>query len=168
MGKNGSALDIVAPSGSKLSRLLILGSARCATLKSRISSSSRIANGQDSGRGERCHDHRRFPGGASSRSGSPTSRSACGGLRAYAFERYKTKRKDGEKKAAEVKVTIATAALRRWKRHSPRAAPWADGVAIARDLVNEPAKSFTGRIRPIAPRSEEKLGSRSRCSTSMR
>ena len=32
-------------------------------------------------------------------------------LRAYAFERYKTKRKDGEEKAAAVKVTIAVAGV---------------------------------------------------------
>ena len=61
-------------------------------------------------------------------------------LRAYAFDRYKTKRKDGEERPAQVKVTIAVAqALRRPKRRSRRARAVADGVVIARDLVNEPA-----------------------------
>ena len=51
-----------------------------------------------------------FPGGRSSRIASPTSRSASQ-LRAYAFERYKTKRKEDEEKAGEVKVTIAVAGV---------------------------------------------------------
>src|SRR5262249_6670540 len=60
-------------------------------------------------------------------------------LRAYAFERYKTKRKDDEEKAAKVRVKIAVARVAAaQKAFAPRAAV-ADGVVIARDLVNEPA-----------------------------
>jgi leucyl aminopeptidase len=60
-------------------------------------------------------------------------------LRAYSFERYKTKRKDNEDKASEVKVTIAVAGVAAVeKAYVPRGAV-ANGVTIARDLVNEPA-----------------------------
>ena len=86
-------------------------------------------------------DHRRRSAGrrASSRSRSPTSRSACE-LRAYAFDRYKTKRKEGEEQPAQVKVTIAVAERRRGAEGVRAArARSANGVVIARDLVNEPA-----------------------------
>src|SRR5262249_9213576 len=60
-------------------------------------------------------------------------------LRAYTFERYKTKRKDNEEKAAEIKVTIAPGGVRGVeKAHIARAAV-GGGVVLARDLVNEPA-----------------------------
>ena len=60
-------------------------------------------------------------------------------LRAYAFDRYKTKRKEDEERPAEVKVTIAVAGVAAVeKAFAPRRAV-ADGVVIARDLVNEPA-----------------------------
>src|SRR5204862_7081509 len=61
-------------------------------------------------------------------------------LRAYAFDRYKTKRKEGEdEQADEVKVTIAAAATAPGRKSfAPRAAV-GNGVVLARDLVNEPA-----------------------------
>src|SRR5438034_1254217 len=60
-------------------------------------------------------------------------------LRAYAFDRYKTKRKEEEEKAAKVrvKITVARVAAAE-KAFAPRAGV-ADGVVVARDLVNEPA-----------------------------
>jgi leucyl aminopeptidase len=60
-------------------------------------------------------------------------------LRAYAFDRYKTKRKEEEKPPAVRNITVAVgdiAAVR--KADAPRVAI-SDGVVLARDLVNEPA-----------------------------
>jgi leucyl aminopeptidase len=61
-------------------------------------------------------------------------------LRAYVFDRYKTKRKEGEDPPVKVDVTIAvnnpSAAAKSW---SSRREPVADGVIMARDLINEPA-----------------------------
>ena len=60
-------------------------------------------------------------------------------LRAYAFDRYKTKRKEGEERPAK-----AQRDARGRRRRGARARPGrareavADGVVIARDLVNEP------------------------------
>jgi leucyl aminopeptidase len=60
-------------------------------------------------------------------------------LRAYAFDRYKTKRKDGEEKPAPTRLALAVAntaaAQRAWGARSGLA----DGVVLARDLINEPA-----------------------------
>ena len=61
-------------------------------------------------------------------------------LRAYRFDRYKTKKKDGEDKngSAPANITLAladpAAARKKWSAREALA----DGVAIARDLVNEP------------------------------
>ena len=60
-------------------------------------------------------------------------------LRAYAFERYKTKRKDGEEKASETKVTVAAAGVAAVEKAFVPCGAVANGVLLARDLVNEPA-----------------------------
>ena len=61
-------------------------------------------------------------------------------LRAYEFDRYKTKKKDDETKEAALALTVATAlhaaAKKRWG-HSVAAI--ADGVTLTRDLICEPA-----------------------------
>ena len=74
-------------------------------------------------------------------------------LRAYTFDRYKTKRKEGRRGAAAAKVEVtfavanAAAAEKAWAARGRVA----DGVVMARDLVNEPANVlYPGRIR--APR----------------
>ena len=61
-------------------------------------------------------------------------------LRAYAFDKFKTEKKNGSKKAGKVTISTAanTAAARAWKAESAVA----DGVAFARDLVNEPANAL--------------------------
>jgi leucyl aminopeptidase len=60
-------------------------------------------------------------------------------LRAYAFDRYKTKRKEGEERPKEVKVTVAVNGVPAVQRAFTSRAAVADGVVLARDLVNEPA-----------------------------
>jgi leucyl aminopeptidase len=61
-------------------------------------------------------------------------------LRAYVFDRYKTKRREGEEAPAKPQITIAVsntaAAKKAWDSYS---GPVADGVIMARDLINEPA-----------------------------
>jgi leucyl aminopeptidase len=61
-------------------------------------------------------------------------------LRAYLFDRYKTKRKEGEEAPEKPAITIAVAnasqARRAWEQSRE---PVADGVIMARDLINEPA-----------------------------
>jgi leucyl aminopeptidase len=59
-------------------------------------------------------------------------------LRAYKFDRYKTKKKDGEKDEAPTRVTFAVADPAAAKKAAKTADALANGVLIARDLVNEP------------------------------
>ncbi|MGE0501310.1 MAG: leucyl aminopeptidase [Rhizobiaceae bacterium] len=80
-------------------------------------------------------------------------------LRAYQFDKYKTKKDETNGKAPESqKFTILCADPAAAKKAFADVAPVVDGVCIARDLVNEPANllgpiEFAGRAREL-----EKLG----------
>jgi leucyl aminopeptidase len=60
-------------------------------------------------------------------------------LRAYKFDRYKTRKKDDEDAAGVLKLTVAVADASAAKKAWAARAAVADGVVFARDLVNEPA-----------------------------
>ncbi|MDB5654392.1 MAG: Leucyl aminopeptidase, partial [Tardiphaga sp.] len=59
-------------------------------------------------------------------------------LRAYAFDRYKTKKKDDDDTNASVAVSIAVADVAAAKKAFASDENIVDGVILARDLVNEP------------------------------
>jgi leucyl aminopeptidase len=59
-------------------------------------------------------------------------------LRAYKFDRYKTKKKDGEEGALRADVSLAVGDAAAAKKAFASAGAVVDGVIIARDLVNEP------------------------------
>ena len=89
-------------------------------------------------------------------------------LRAYTFDLYKTKRKDDDERPSKVEVNFACSNPAAAKRPGRRHAAIADGVVLARDLVNEPANvlypvEFARRASTLS-----KLGVASRCSTSRR
>ena len=60
-------------------------------------------------------------------------------LRAYAFDRYKTKRKDDEKPPARRSVTVAVGDVAAARKAYAAREAISGGVLMARDLVNEPA-----------------------------
>jgi leucyl aminopeptidase len=138
-GKNGSVLDIVAPSGLEVPRLVIVGVGKLRDLKSRdFVKLGGIAMGKIPAAAGVATIIADFPGGAVKP--ERIADIALGvRLRAYAFERYKTKRKDDEEKSAEVAVTIATAGAAAVEKAFASRSAVANGVTIARDLVNEPA-----------------------------
>jgi leucyl aminopeptidase len=59
-------------------------------------------------------------------------------LRAYKFDRYKTKKKDGDDAPLRADVSIAVEDVAAARKAFAPGAHIADGVIIARDLVNEP------------------------------
>src|SRR5262249_28067976 len=60
-------------------------------------------------------------------------------LRAYAFDRYKTKRKDDDRPPANRAITVCVSDVAAARNAYASRAAVAKGVLIARDLVNEPA-----------------------------
>jgi leucyl aminopeptidase len=138
-GKSGSALDLVAPPGLDVSRLVVIGVGKARDLKAQdFVKLGGGAMGKIPATASEATLIADLPGGAI-RPERAAELALGAQLRAYAFDRYKTKRKEEEEKAAKIKVTIAVAGVAAAeKAFAPRAGV-ADGVAIARDLVNEPA-----------------------------
>src|SRR5712671_390822 len=141
-GKNGSAIDIVAPAGLKATRLIVIGTGKTDDGKSQ----------------EKPRDHVKLGGIAQGRipasateamivlelgdgplKADAAADAALGAsLRAYAFDRYKTKRKEGEEAPAKARVTLAVADVAAARKAWSNRQAVADGVVLARDLVNEP------------------------------
>src|SRR3954466_2788860 len=137
-GKSGAALDILAPEGVKATRLIVIGAGKAAGLKA--------------------NDFLKFGGVAASKlpagaaamtvmaelpNGAMTSEQAVAiasglRLRTYKFDRYKTKKKDGEEGGTRADVSFAVGDAVAAKKAFASAAAIVDGVIIARDLVNEP------------------------------
>jgi leucyl aminopeptidase len=149
-GKSGSILDILVPPGLAASRLLVIGVGRARDLKSRdFINLGGTAMGKIPSVANAATILADLPAGPIKP--ERVADIALGvRLRAYAFDRYKTKRKDDEEQSSELKLAIAVAngaAVR--KSFAVREAV-ANGVVIARDLVNEPAnvlhpEEFAGR-----------------------
>jgi leucyl aminopeptidase len=138
-GKNGSALEIIAPTGLGVSRLIIVGTGKDRDLKDRdLVKLGGVAMGRVPGSAAQVTIMAEFGGGALK--ADQIAQLVLGArLRAYRFDRYKTKRKEDDERAAKVEVTFAcanpTAAEKAWAL----VGSVADGVIWARDLINEPA-----------------------------
>jgi leucyl aminopeptidase len=138
-GKSGSALDIVAPAGLEVSRLVVVGVGKGRDLKARdFAKFGGVAMGKVPKSAEKVTILTDLPGGAP-KPDSVAELALGMRLRAYRFDRYKTKRKEGEEKPAEVEVTIAVANIAAVRKAYAAREAVANGVDFARDLVNEPA-----------------------------
>ena len=138
-GNKNSTLDLAVPAGLKAARLVIIGLGKMADLKAMdFLKLGGIAVGKLPNAAREATVFAEIPGGAMKP--EQAADLALGArLRTYAFDRYKTKRKDDEKLPTRRYVTIAVndvAAAR--KAYDPLSAV-SDGVLMARDLVNEPA-----------------------------
>jgi leucyl aminopeptidase len=138
-GKNGSTLEIIAPSGLNVPRLIIVGTGKDRDLKDRdLVKLGGVAMGRVPAAAAQATILAEFATGALK--AEQIANLVLGArLRAYRFDRYKTKRKEGDERASKVEVNFAclnpAAAGRAWTH----AEGLADGVVWARDLVNEPA-----------------------------
>src|SRR5258708_38611407 len=140
-GKSGSALDILAPQGLKVSRLIVLGAGKLSGLKDSdflklggaAAGKLRAGNGAATIMAE-------LPDGAM----KPEQAAAVAAgvrLRAYKFDRYKTKKKDGEDPAFPADISLAV-----------------DDVAAARKAFAPNAHNVEGVITPRGPGNEAPHG----------
>jgi leucyl aminopeptidase len=137
-GKSGAALTLVMPEGLKVPRLVVIGAGKTAEFKPKdFIKFGGIAMGKLPASAEAATVLAELPDGAmSAEQAADLAQGAR--LRAYAFDRYKTKRKDDER-TGSVTLGIAVAdppAVRAAFRSREAVA---DGIDMARDLVNEPA-----------------------------
>ncbi|MGN6143463.1 MAG: leucyl aminopeptidase [Mesorhizobium sp.] len=154
-GKPGSSLDVLAPEGSGLDRLVAIGTGKTTALGEHdwlklggaVAASLRKASeatvvldmpGADVGPGE-------------------AANLAAGILlRSYAFDKYKTRKDDVEGKPAKkpARITIQTGNPAGAKKAFAEVEAVVGGVLLARDLVNEPANAlgpleFAVRIKEL-------------------
>jgi leucyl aminopeptidase len=137
-GKSGATLDILAPEGIKIQSLIVIGTGKISDLKEKdFLKFGGIAAGK------------LRPGNhalaviAESADGPMTAGSAAAiavgaRLRAYKFDRYKTKKKDGEDGELRADLSIAVDDVAAARKAFAANAHTVDGVILARELVNEP------------------------------
>src|SRR5487761_2251572 len=138
-GKSGSALELIVPEGLKVARLVVIGAGKTKDLEQKDTLKlGGLAMGKLPLAASEGMVFAELPGGMLK--AEQAADLALGlALRAYAFDRYKTKRKDDEKTPAKRSMTVAVgdvAAVR--KAYATREAI-SGGVLLARDLVNDPA-----------------------------
>ncbi len=137
-GKSGSALDIVAPSGLAVSRLIVMGVGKAAKFRSwDLVKLGGAALGRVSASATQITVFAELAGGAM-RPEQAADLAHGARLRAYRFDLYKTKRKEGEDEPTARTLTIAVANAAAARKAWAPGAALADGVVLARNLVNEP------------------------------
>ncbi len=158
-GKSGTSVELIAPEGTSLDRLLAIGVGKRealdefgwmklgGTLFGLLRKPAEVAVVLELAEGEV--------------TGADAAEFAAGLLlRAYVFDKYKTKKENGDGKAdaKPARITIHCADPAAAKKAFADAEAVADGVMLARDLVNEPANvlgpvEFAARAKEL-----EKLG----------
>ncbi|MBR1086729.1 leucyl aminopeptidase [Bradyrhizobium manausense] len=137
-GKNGAALDILAPEGLKAERLIVIGTGKAAGLKGNdFLKFGGVAAGKLKAGSASMSILAELPEGAMNTEQAVAIASGVR-LRGYRFDRYKTRKKDGEEGALRADVMLAVDDAAAAKKAFAAAGAVVDGVIIARDLVNEP------------------------------
>ena len=136
-GKAGSSLDLLAPAGGDLSRILLVGLGKTESVKPLdwLKAGGAIAGKLTSDAGGPVTILAETPEGTLD---ADAAAELAFGLRlgAYRFDRYKTKKKDENGKPP--RFTIATDSAQAARRAFQRREAIAGGVVLARDLVNAP------------------------------
>jgi leucyl aminopeptidase len=137
-GRNGATLEILAPEGLSVPRLVVVGVGKGRDLKAEdFVKLGGVAMGQLPAAAAAATILVDLPGG-----GVKPERAADVALgvrlRGYRFDRYKTKRKDDEEAPKDRKVAITVADVAAARKAYASRDSIAGGVNIARDLINEP------------------------------
>ncbi|MEP9371134.1 leucyl aminopeptidase [Mesorhizobium sp. KR1-2] len=159
-GKSGSVVEVLAPEGSPLDRLVAIGAGKAADLNDYGWLKLGGAVAAQLRKAGEVTVVVELAGAAAG--GAEAAKLAAGMLlRSYSFEKYKTRKDENNGKdapAKPAKVTIQCADPAGAKKAFSDAQAVADGVMLARDLVNEPANvlgpvEFAARAKEL-----EKLG----------
>ena len=150
-GKKGSVLDIVAPNGLKLDRLLLVGIGSKADSKAFEDSGGMLARRLAPSAPELVSIFLPNKGKAQAESAAALAFGAR--LGSYRFDKYRTKLKAEDKRQVK-KLAIALGDSARAKTLFKDKAALADGVCFARDLAMEPANvlypaEFAKRVKAL-------------------
>jgi len=138
-GKSGASLDLVHPEGLKVARLTVIGVGKAADVKPRdVIRLGGAAMGKVPAAAAEATIVADLPA-AAMEAAAAADLAQGARLRAYVFDRYKTRRKDEDKAPDKRTVTIAVADPAAARRAYAAREAVNGGVLLARDLVNEPA-----------------------------
>ena len=139
-GKSGQMLEVLAPAGIAASRLLLVGMGKPETLdeKGLETLGAQIVARLYAGGETSASLEMEVPKGAKVKKAEAAAHLAFGArLRSYAFDKYRTRNlEDYEKKLTALRIVTPDPAAAK-KAHAGLAAV-AEGIFLARDLVNEP------------------------------
>ena len=138
-GKKSAAFTLIAPAGMKLSRLVVIGVGKAADLRPQdIMRFGGMAIGKLPDPATEACVFAELPNG-SMKALQAADLAQGARLRAYAFDRYKTKWKDDEKSSAARRLTVSLDDVAGARKAYETREAVSHGVILARDLVNEPA-----------------------------
>ena len=137
-GKAYSALDLVAPAGLAISRLLVVGLGKTGESEKPdwVKLGGFVMGKLPAGAAAACLLLEDARGAFDAEAAADVALGLR--LRAYSFERYKTRRKEGESEPRSLAVTLAVGNEAATRKALKARDAIADGVILARDLVNEP------------------------------
>jgi len=137
-GKSGAVLDFLAPEGIKASRLIVVGTGKLSDIKANdLLKLGGAVTGKLRAGGEAVTVLAELPNGPMTADQAATL-AAGARLRGYRFDRYKTRKKDGDDAPLSADISIAVSDVASAKKAYASQDHIVDGVIIARELVNEP------------------------------
>ena len=156
-GKRGQVMDVLAPAGVKASRIIVVGLGKPEEFDDGAAAAAAAAAlGRLKGTAEtRITFELDAPKGGRIRGANLAAHLALGAkLRTYAFNKYRTKEL-GEHESKLEKITVLTGDAAGARKAWGRCQAVADGVFLARDLVNEPPNvlspaEFARRAKTLA------------------
>ncbi len=139
-GKFGASVELIAPQGTDLDRVLVIGAGKIEELSSQQwqrlggTTASKLSPGSTA-------SVMLDVAGVEAHAASAADFALGATLRTYSFDKYKTKKNndDKPKKDKTIKLVIMTSEAVAAKKAFATHSAVASGVALARDLVNEPA-----------------------------
>ena len=159
-GKPGQILEIVAPAGMKASRLLLAGLGRAENFDARAvekAAAGVVARLFASGETAVTFAFE-APKGAALKGAALAAHVGMGArLRCYTFTKYRTKDRD-EHEPTLKQISVTSGDVAQAKRAFAAMEAVAGGVALARDLVNEPPNVLSPEEFARRARALEKLG----------
>lgn len=157
-GKSGTVLELMGPQGTAAGRVLLAGLGKSADLSA---ASLEKVGGELVGRLEKTKEtvlSIALDGISAPKlpAGEAAARVAFGArLRSYRFDKYKTKKPEGDEKKGLKTLTVMTRAVVSARKDYAPLSKVAEGMFITRDLVNEPANilhpgEFAKRARTLS------------------
>ena len=138
-GKSGATLELAVPEGLTVDRLVVIGLGKIAALEAKdFLKLGGIAMGKLPASAAAATLFAELPRGPMTPDQAADLAQGMR-LRAYVFDRYKTKRTDEDERPVSRNVIIAAGDVAKARRAALARDAVADGVLIARELVNEPA-----------------------------